>query len=86
MSFLDNFVANKVNENNQPVCPMKGCFEPVEPGKGDAAMIAPDVQNVLLSDGLIACVAQVVIVHKGGVCPDEHDWPERIRIALLRSF
>ena len=86
MSDFDHFVANKVNENNQPICPLSGCFEPIGEGKGDFARITPEAMSALFEADLIACEAMGVIVHKGMNCPDVHDWPLSTRIALLQTF
>jgi hypothetical protein len=33
---MSGMFVNVLNENNEPICPMIGCFEAVQPGMGDA--------------------------------------------------
>lgn len=56
--------ANKVVDE-KPICPMKGCHQPVEPGEGEAFFVAPESLIPLFDAGLVADISGVVIVHRG---------------------
>jgi hypothetical protein len=56
--------ANKIVDG-KPICPMKGCHQPiVEPGGGAAFKISKQTAEVMFRQGVTAHVETVVLVHK----------------------
>lgn len=60
-----SLIANLLTGNSKPICPMLGCGEVIEPGKGQAYLGAePDLMARLHEEGLLSQSHGMLLVHK----------------------